>query len=88
MKHKAHREVTIEQVEVKQENVAAKVHLIHSGVFLVSVFNRNKELLFKRFIQLERGTQEISVPVGHLTQGNYLFSLLKGGDQCTLSFHC
>lgn len=88
MKSKAHHQVSIKQVEVQQDLLAAKVHLPHNGVFLISILTHTRELLFRRFVQLNEGYNEILMPVGGLNKGHYIFNLLKGTDQFTLTFQC
>lgn len=88
MKSKAPHQVSIEQVVVQQDRLAAKVHLPHKGVFLISILSHTRELLFKRFVQLNEGHNEIQMPVGKLNKGHYFFNLWKGTDQVTLTFHC
>lgn len=78
---------SIEQVTVQQDRLAAKVRLPHKGVFLISILSHTRELLFKRFVQLNEGHNEIQMPVGQLSKGPYFISLLKGADQATLTFH-
>lgn len=81
-------EVSIENVQVQHDGVAALVHLIQRGVFMIAVSSSKGDLVHKRFVQLETGVNNLKLPIGMLSKGNYMLTLLKGDHTIKKTFSC
>lgn len=81
-------EVSIENVQVQHDGIAALVHLFQRGVFMIAVSSSKGDLVHKRFVQLESGVNNLQLPIGMLSKGNYMLTLLRGDHTIRKNFSC
>lgn len=88
MKNFTFQEISVEKIEVFKEKLFANIHLVHRGVFMISVATDNGNVLHKRFVQLETGENQLEMPLQGLERGQYILSLLKGSNLVRHRFAC